>query len=309
MIPASVLYLQFVRDSRRWDGFAFRDDDIVISTPTKCGTTWMQMIVALLVFQTPDFGDELSRISPWVDMLTRPLDEVIADLEAQTHRRFLKTHLPLNGLPFDERVTYICVGRDPRDVALSWENHQRNQDREAMTRARDAFIDPASAPPGAVRPPLPEDSLERFWLWVDDDTPPTEAASTLLVTLDHLESFWRVRDRPNVVFLHYAQLRADLDGQMRLLAERLGISVDEQVWPSLVEAASLTAMRERASELAPDAGAGFWKDNRQFFDRGTLGEWRDLLDDDDLARYQRRAASIASADLLTWVHDPDAFTP
>ena len=83
------------------------------------------MICALLIFQTPTFDRSLDLISPWLDMLTRPLDEVVADLDAQQHRRFIKSHTPLDGLPFDERVTYICVGRDPRDVAISWDHHWR----------------------------------------------------------------------------------------------------------------------------------------------------------------------------------------
>src|SRR5690349_16062238 len=97
--PASVVYRTFVRDSTRWDGFPLRADDIVISTPAKCGTTWMQMICALLVFQSAELPAPLSTISPWLDMLTRPRDDVFADLAAQTHRRFIKTHLPLDGLP------------------------------------------------------------------------------------------------------------------------------------------------------------------------------------------------------------------
>ena len=36
-------------DSARWIGFPFRAGDIVISTRSKSGTTWMQMICALLV--------------------------------------------------------------------------------------------------------------------------------------------------------------------------------------------------------------------------------------------------------------------
>ena len=40
-------YRSLVADSARWDGFAFRTGDIVISTPTKCGTTWTpQMLCA-----------------------------------------------------------------------------------------------------------------------------------------------------------------------------------------------------------------------------------------------------------------------
>src|SRR6266550_8278887 len=107
---ARVRYRTMVFDSGRWDGFEFRPDDIVISTPPKCGTTWTQMICALLIFQTPTFDQPLDVLSPWVDMLTRDRDSVVAELEAQRHRRFIKSHTPLDGLPFDGRATYICVG-------------------------------------------------------------------------------------------------------------------------------------------------------------------------------------------------------
>ena len=46
-------YEGVVFDSSRWDGFALRPGDIVISTPPKCGTTWTQMICALLILQEP----------------------------------------------------------------------------------------------------------------------------------------------------------------------------------------------------------------------------------------------------------------
>src|SRR4029077_16572391 len=126
MSEARRRYRNVIMDSQRWDGFEFRDDDIVISTPAKCGTTWMQMLCALLVFQTADLPRPLTELSPWVDMQTAARDDVVAKLEAQTHRRFIKSHTPLDGLPYDERVTYISVGRDPRDVALSWDNHFAN---------------------------------------------------------------------------------------------------------------------------------------------------------------------------------------
>src|SRR3954467_8202977 len=110
-------YRSIVADSQRGEGFQFRDDDIVISTPPKCGTTWMQMLCALLVFQTPDPPGRLTELSPWVDLRTEDLGAVRKTLEGQQPRRFIKSHAPLDGLPFDDRVTYICVGRDPRDVA------------------------------------------------------------------------------------------------------------------------------------------------------------------------------------------------
>ena len=120
-------------DSSRWDGFELRPGDIIISTPPKCGTTWTQMICALLILQEPELPLPLDTLSPWIDMVTRARTEVFADLEAQTHRRFIKTHTPLDGIPSDPAVTYICAGRDPRDVGLSMDRHIGNTDIGAFS--------------------------------------------------------------------------------------------------------------------------------------------------------------------------------
>src|SRR5579883_31283 len=69
-------------------------------------------------------------------MLTQRREDVLALLDAQRHRRFIKTHTPLDGLPADERVTYVRVGRDPRDVAVSWYHHFQNLDEDTFMRAR-----------------------------------------------------------------------------------------------------------------------------------------------------------------------------
>ena len=47
-------------------------------------------------------------------------------VEAQTHRRFLKTHLPVDALVFSEKAKYIYIGRDGRDVVWSLYNHHAN---------------------------------------------------------------------------------------------------------------------------------------------------------------------------------------
>ena len=182
-------------DSNRWDGFELRPGDIIISTPPKCGTTWTQMICALLIFKKTTFDAPLDVLSPWVDMLTRDRDTVFAQLEGQRHRRFIKSHTPLDGLPFDERVTYICVSRDPRDVALSWDNHMENMDLMAFLSARQAAVGLEDmADVLAAGPPMrPDSELERFWAWIEDDTPPGEAMPSLRTTLHHLSTFWDAR--------------------------------------------------------------------------------------------------------------------
>jgi hypothetical protein len=81
-------------DSARWLGFPFRDGDIVISTRSKTGTTWVQMICALLVFQTPDLPAPLGQLSPWLDHLIAPRDQVYARLAAPAPgpRRVARRH-------------------------------------------------------------------------------------------------------------------------------------------------------------------------------------------------------------------------
>ena len=298
-------YRSLISDSARWDGFEFRPDDIVISTAPKCGTTWMQMICALLVFQTTTFDTSLDLISPWLDMLTRERGDVIADLDAQTHRRFIKTHTPFDGLPYDERVTYVVVGRDPRDVALSWDNHMTNMNFERLLGARAAAVgldDLAEMFPDGP-PENPDSEIERFWLWVDNATPPSEAATGGLISMmNHLTTFWSVRERPNVVLFHYDDLKTDLEGEMRRLAAQLAISVPDDVWPELVEAATFERMRAGADRIAPDTTHAIWQSTQQFFHRGVSGQWRALVDEEGLRRYYERVAELAEPDLIRWLH-------
>ena len=283
-------------DSARWLRFAFRDGDIVISTRSKSGTTWMQMICALLVFQDPDLPAPLAELSPWLDWLVEPLDDVLARLEAQPHRRFVKTHTPLDGIVLDDRATYIVVARHPLDMAVSLYHQGDNLDRERMREL-------TGAPP-SDRPPRPRPDPSA-WLrgWIDADADPREALDSLPGVMLHLTDAWRRRGAPNVVLAHYHDLQTDLDGAMRRLAAILGIEVPDDRWPLLVEAAGFESMRGNADVLAPDR-LGVLKDKATFFRHGTSGDGRAILTDDDLARYHARVAALAPPDLLDWLHRP-----
>ena len=299
-----VRYRSVIADNARWEGFAFRDGDIIISTPPKCGTTWTQMICALLIFQTADLPRPVDQISPWLEQSLRKPEDVVRDLEAQEHRRFIKSHTPMDGLPLDDRVTYICVGRDPRDAALSWDNHMNNLDLAALFAQRERAVgleDLAELMPDEVPVPPPTE-IERFWRWVDESPDLSQSVGGLAATLHHLETFWRERERPNVIMLHYAELEDDLEGQMRGLASLLGIDVPNGLWPDLVRAATFDEMRSRAEERAPNATDPIWVDTGRFFNKGHSGQWRRLLDASDLERYARRVGELVDDDLSHWVH-------
>ena len=287
-------------DSGRWDGFVFRPGDVVISTPPKCGTTWTQMLCALLIFDGPAFPAPLEQMSPWLDMCNRPLAEVTATLAAQTHRRFIKTHTPLDGLPLHPDVTYLVVGRDPRDVAISYEHHAANLDFARFLAQRAAAVgneDLAELPPRRVPS---EDPVERFRTFVTEGTP--GGTPTLASVLHHLNMGWQRRRDPNVAFVHYADLTADLPGELLRLAGVLGIPCSPKRAGELASEASLARMRERGAEIAPSGSRGLWKDVRAFFRSGGAGEWRMRVSDADLAAYEARVAALVGPDLADWAH-------
>ena len=288
-------------DSTRWLGFPFRDGDIVISTPSKTGTTWAQMICALLIFGEPRLPAPLGRLSPWLDHLVAPREEVHALLAAQQHRRFIKTHTPLDGLPLDPRVTYVVTARHPLDVAVSWYHQIANFD-EARWRLVTGEPEPSTAPP----PPEPL----RDWLlhWIAEETGPVADMETLPGLLWHLTDAWGRRGEPNILLVHYANLSADLDGQMRWLAGQLGITIPERAWPALVQAATFANMAAHADLLVP--APGLFKSNAAFFRRGSSGAGREILTDAEIAGYHARVNEMAPPDMLAWLHSarPGAAT-
>ncbi|MGH8999031.1 MAG: sulfotransferase domain-containing protein, partial [Acidimicrobiia bacterium] len=262
----------------------------------------------LLIFGRPEPPAPLSVLSPWLDMQIRPLDEVLAHLEGQRHRRFVKTHTPLDGLPFLDEVTYIVVGRDPRDTGISWAHHMGNLDFGVIFAAREAAVgtdDLAELmPEGHV--PLAESVEERFWQWVDDDAPQT--VGSLMGMIGHLRAAWARRDRPNVVLLHYRELSTDLAGELRRLAVCLGVGLDEDRQGEFLEAASLSRMRDRVDAVIPNWTEKIWIDTARFLRQGTSGQWKAMLGEDGRARYRARLAELGcdGDPVCAWLHDEPA---
>lgn len=278
-----------------------RDDDIVICTPSKCGTTWMQTIVAMLVLDVVELDRPMGLLSPWLDMNTRSVADVFAMLDAQEHRRFIKTHTPLDGLPWNDRVTYLCVLRHPLQVALSMDDHLANLDMERAVAIRESAVglgDLAELPPPPERS---DDPRERLLQWIDDDTEYANAGGTVSLAelVHHAQTFWDHREAPNLHLFHYGDLLSDLDHEMRRVADAPGVQPGQR-WDEQVRAASFDSMRSRADLLAPDSQLGTWRSNRDFFRAGGQRTW-DLLTDEDLAHFESRLDELAGPQLADWM--------
>ncbi len=290
-------YQSLTSDSARWSKFEHRRGDVIISTAPKCGTTLTQMMCALLLFDGPDFPGRLDDLSPWLDMNTRSDDEVLAEVDAMTHRRFLKTHTPLDGIPDWPDVSYVVVGRDPRDVFVSWEHHTANIDTDRFVTAVDESVGLETVA-SFYREPA-ESVGERLDHWLVDD----EATSTmsLAAVTGHVSVAWQRREWDNVHLFHFEELRDDRAAAMERLAGGVGLDTPRERIAELAEAASLEQMRARADELAPNTKQIF-SDSAGFFRSGQSGEGRAIMTPEQEAVYDGRMSELVSPELLDWLH-------
>lgn len=276
-------------DSTIWNDFRFRDDDIVISTYAKSGTTWMQQIVAQLLFG-PDPDLEVAEMSPWLDLRVPPKEVKLPQVEAQAHRRFLKTHLPLDALVFSPQAKYIYIGRDGRDVVWSMYNHHAN--------ANQLWYDTLNETPGRVGPPIerPPADIREYWRdWMDRDGHP------FWPFWENVRSWWAARDLPNVLFVHFADLKRDMPGQMRRIAAFLDVTVDAAAWDRIVEYCSFDWMKQHARKSVPLGGA-FWDAGAEtFINKGTNGRWVDTLTAADVVEYDDRAVRELGSECARWL--------
>lgn len=277
-------------DSTIWDRFAFRDDDVIVATYAKSGTTWTQHIVGQLIFQgDPDV--EIAKISPWLDLRIMPPD-TMERLEAQQHRRVIKTHLPLDALTFSPKAKYVYIGRDGRDVVWSFYNHHAS--------ANQLWYDLLNDTPGRVGPPIdkPDPDIRRYFqTWLEQDGFP------IWSFWENIATWWAARDVPNVRLVHFNDLKRDLDGEMRKLAEFLECDVAEDRWPAMVEHCGFDWMKAHAENVSPLGGAIFEGGAQRFIHKGTNGRWRDRLTPEDIAAYERRALAELGPDCARWLAD------
>lgn len=276
-------------DSTIWNDFKFRGDDIIVSTYAKSGTTWMQQIIGQMLFG-PDPELAVAEMSPWVDLRVPPKEVKLPLIEAQTHRRFLKTHLPVDALVFSPRAKYVYIGRDGRDVVWSMYNHHVN--------ANALWYQALNDTPGRVGPPIekpPTDIRQYFIDWMERDGHP------FWPFWENVRTWWAIRDLPNVMFVHFAELRRDMPGTMHKIAGYLDIKVDPANWPTILEYCSFDWMRANATKSVPLGGA-FWDAGAQvFINKGVNGRWRDTLTAADNAAYEARAVKELGGACARWL--------
>lgn len=290
-------------DSTRWDLVDPRPDDIIVTTSYKCGTTWTQSILNALLNDGIDPLPSLHDASPWVDArFMGPKAAMAERCRAFEGRRFLKSHLPFDGLPYWPTTRYVVVCRDPRDVFMSLANHYG-----AYTEFAYAMMNGGEDFAGDPLPPCPEDvhELWRGWMtrgwfeWESEGWP-------FWANLNHTATYWPFRHLPNIMLLHYSDMLADLDGAVRRIAAFCDIAVDDDLVARVVERTTFANLKKAAidqEKRGPDIPEVFRGGQATFFHKGRNGRWRDVLTDDDLALYEAAKERVLEPECARWLEE------
>jgi len=284
-------------DSSRWDEFQPRDGDVIISTSYKAGTTWTQTIIANIFWQDGNYPEPVYSMSPWLDMHGAPIAELLEGLEAQDHRRFVKTHLPRDGLNMREDAKYIVVGRDGRDVFMSLWNHHTNYTEgmgehlvaEAKQMGREFKLDYSD-----IHELWRDWTTQSWYPWESDGFP-------YWSHLHHAKTWWEVRHLPNVCFVHFADLLKDPEAEIRRIAGFLDVDIDEAMMPGILERTSFGDMKKNFRSIMPNAEQVWRGGGASFMNKGKNGRWKDVLSAEELKAYDAAVARSLEPDCATWL--------
>lgn len=152
--------------------------------------------------------------------------------------------------------------------------------------------------PGRVGPPItppPASVRDYFLTWLERNGYP------LWPFWEHIRGWWDIRHLPNRLMAHYADLRADLPGEMRRIAAFLDIEVDERVWPTIEQLCSFEHMKQNGSTIIPAVETFLHNGAQTFVNKGTNGRWRDVLSAHDSRRYEQEARARLGAPCAAWI--------
>ena len=276
------------------DDFKLRPNDVIVSTPPKCGTTWTLNIVMMLIYGrvVPEAGNRED--APWLDAAFRDRKAMAASQSKLERRRCIKTHTPMDGIAVGAEPTYIAVYRHPVDVYFSFRNHVENMKDN-----------------GDLIEMVPPDIRKGFDRFVDGPLTDTGIDDLTVSSIVHHYLQAKARQpKGNVHFLHYADLSRDLRGQIARLADLLDIPLSSDTLDDLTEANTFASMRQaaEASETRFHESAPL-HDMASFFASGTSNKWEGRLTSDDIDRYSARLASLLAPEDAEWLNWGDQRKP
>lgn len=286
-------YDNHILDCEIWNKIKLRHDDIIIASAPKAGSTWMCRIVGLLIHKNPNRIDDSVMDAPWIESkeLQKQTD-VLKNIQAITHRRFFKTHIPLSALPFEYGVKYIHIARDTRDVFMSMLNHWALISDYLIANNRNH--PPLLSSQGTIKEIWKKYTSQSVYDWEEDGWPYWSNNT-------YTESFWKNRNLPNILLIHYNDLLTNLSGQMKRIASFLGINdLNQNLLHEFAHAASFEVMKKDGDKLLPAYNKVFKGGAKAFIHKGFNGRWKEEFGLKELELYKRMNKRY-DPDMIDWL--------
>lgn len=247
--------------------FSSRDDDIILASPMKTGTTWLKAFCFSIVNETLAKTDEDHHRDPLVEnhpaVYVQTLEVQVftakppPDVSSMKSPRLFHTHLPYTALPDSMKTTnckLVYIARNPKDTLVSmWH-----------------FFDKLRTP---EQGPYPfEKAFDSFINGVSHFGP----------FFDHVLQYWNqsLKSPDKVLFLKYEDLKRDPIGEVKKLALFLGKpfaddkEVEDVIWRCSLE--RLKSLEVNKNGVDPWVGM----QNSAYFRTVVVGDWKNMLSDE-----------------------------
>jgi aryl sulfotransferase len=305
LIAPTRVVRDYLSNSMVWEDFlaqgGFVEGDIVVADPFKAGTTWTQRILQQILHNGKERDGGLSDTSPWLDSSWGDQAEMLKVLKEQREtgkRRVIKSHVPADALPIAPEARYVFVGRNGKDLGISFHNYLKHFSEPTMSTINRIHAEWSS---DSVPLVIPEDMRLFFDQWLDTD------GFGCCDLFDVMESWWKLRNEPNVLLVNYQQLKDDLPGQIARLANFLSIDPTSLRMDAIVEHCSFDYMSARPEKMAPFGGAHM-SSAKAFFHKGPERDYHTELTPTQIERFDRVALEKLGTECAHWL-DTGKKTP
>lgn len=285
-----------MNNDKIWSSLQFRDNDIIIASTIKSGTTWLQQIVSQLVFKGK-FNGKMNNISIWLDTLRNLNEEEIIELiEKQEHRRFFKTHSPasivLNNQ--NKNTKYIFITRDFRDVVWSFYNHFINS--KYVVRKNNEFTN-------TIRKMKKSSNPYEFWNITMENIDFFKKCKSYKIIWSYfhtIKSWLEHKNNNNILILHFNDLKKDLKGNINKISEFLGYDHNEEIMNEVYKKSTFEWMKSNSKKCAPLL---FKNNSSNFINKGTNKRWKNSLTQDDILKYKNLIKSFFNENEINWIEN------